>query len=171
MALGIDLSKFNSNLSCDVKDTGSIDALIKKLETVSAEINSQLDHLIERIVAFGVEREREYLQGYLHSNFTEGSAAIGKTGELYNSIRGSYDKRKKIGKITVGDHQTAMFVEFGTGLEGQMDPHPTGAPAGGFRQTKWVYYDPDLFQFFTTYGQASKPFVYNTYLDLLDMLG
>ena len=97
----------------------------------------------------------------------------GVTGSLENSI---FSKQRK-NKGTFGvESEYAKFVEYGTGIVGENNPHPEpgdweyNVPSehktldGG-----WVYYDEHLNRFQFTYGAVSKPFMYHTYYDLRDI--
>ena len=107
-------------------------------------------------------------------------------GPLYNSIqRGVFDKQKRVGYITAGEGLTtksglsyAVYVEYGTGdkvkpASSQTNTSPgtslfkpklnlpvKTAPAKS--EQRWVYFNERDNKFYTTSGQAPKPFMRTT---------
>ena len=101
------------------------------------------------------------------------------SGELYSSVGGYYSPTLNAGFIKVtSDH--AAFVEFGTGVVGQNNPHTNGeylskaawSYASGEKifttkdgRVGWIYpTDDGGFRF--TEGMESRPFMYETALEL-----
>lgn len=106
------------------------------------------------------------------------------TGELISSIHSAYVSSKKFGAVfcIVADSKHAMYVEFGTGIVGRSSPYPYPFPPG----VKWDYasgqtirqladgrygwfYERDGQVYFTE-GMPSRPFMYNTALDLVALV-
>lgn len=152
-------------ITINLNQPHSIKDAIKALEDQKAKLDRSLEVRITNLLEWGKQRELEYLNMMIR----------GKTGVLQDSICVKYDSETKTGRIIVGDSdpdkkamKAGFFVEFGTGIKGAQVPHPTGK--GEYDQKQWVYFDPDLEEFFTTTGQASKPFVYYTYMELLEKI-
>jgi len=149
-------------ITINLNQPQSIKDAIKALEDQKAKLDERLANRIRSLIEWGKQRELEYL----------GMFVSDKTGVLRESIATDFKEEIMTGYIQVGDadpnvkaQKAGFFVEFGTGIKGAQDPHPTGK--GEYDQKQWVYFDPDLEEFFTTTGQASKPFVYYTYMELL----
>lgn len=103
------------------------------------------------------------------------------TGELIQSLHSEYKGSTEHGAIfaVVADDESAVFVEFGTGIVGQKSPYPYPFPDG----VKWEYasgktirrladgrygwfYQDDNGDWWFTEGMPSRPFLYNTSLEL-----
>ena len=108
------------------------------------------------------------------------------TGELLNSIAGTYDREKHSGKIYSGAYY-AVYVEFGTGIIGDSNPHPEAKVNGweydinGHKENGWFYPEKDGpesnawspegrkaagVKLKWTMGMPARPFMYNTLRDL-----
>lgn len=104
------------------------------------------------------------------------------TGELISSIHSEYKDSTKTGAIfaVVADSSHAVFVEFGTGQRGEDKPYPYPLPEGvswdynvgkTIRQNSktgkyyWFYPGRDGLWHYTE-GMPSRPFLYNTSLEL-----
>lgn len=87
------------------------------------------------------------------------------TGQLADSIHGFYNTGTHIGIIHT-DVYYACYVEYGTGVVGQSNPHPE--PRGweydihGHGTKGWVYFSERDNDFHWTTGVPSRPFMYNT---------
>ena len=100
------------------------------------------------------------------------------TGELLNSVSGYYSPLLNAGYITV-DCNYAVFVEFGTGSVGEAEPYPgTAISKAGYHYTggtKYVttkdgkvgwFYPTDDGEWRFTEGMPSRPFMYETVLEM-----
>ena len=103
------------------------------------------------------------------------------TGELLGSIAGTYDKSSHSGTIYSGAYY-AVYVEFGTGIRGNSEPHPQADQNGWkYKETGWWYPEKDGpesnawhpngrkaagVKMKWTIGMPSRPFMYNTLRDL-----
>lgn len=108
------------------------------------------------------------------------------TGELLNSITGTYSKSEHEGTIYSGAYY-AVFVEFGTGIVGESNPHPIAGVQGWeydihkHGEAGWFYpakdgpesnaWHPDGrkaagVSLRWTKGIPARPFMYNTLRDL-----
>lgn len=106
------------------------------------------------------------------------------TGELISSIHSEYKGSQKGGAIfaVIADSDHAMFVEFGTGMIGQAKPYPYEFPEGvswqyasgkTIRQLadgRYGWFYPKDGQWYFTEGMPSRPFMYETSLELQDMV-
>lgn len=87
-----------------------------------------------------------------------------ESGELLGSIQGYYEPDKHVGVI-YSDCWYAIFVEYGTGIVGQQNPHPD-PPASWtydvneYGDAGWYYYDAEQGRGRWTKGQASARFLY-----------
>lgn len=132
-------------------------------------INEKLEELTRKISERGVEIGRAKI-GTLKAVFT---------GELQNSLHVEEGDGKAVFFI-VTDSEHAAFVEFGTGQMGQESPYPYPFPEG----VEWNYntgqtifeISPGKYGWFYkrdgkiyfTQGMASRPFMYETAVDLLE---
>lgn len=106
------------------------------------------------------------------------------TGELINSIHIDYGSSTKGTAIfyVVADSDHAAFVEFGTGQIGKEAPYPYPLPDGVMweyntgktifeispGQYGWFY--PRDGKWYFTQGMPSRPFMYETSLELMQMV-
>ena len=105
------------------------------------------------------------------------------TGELIASIHSEYKDSTKYGAIfaVVADSSHAVFVEFGTGQRGKDKPYPYPLPEGvswdynvgkTIRKNQvtgryfWFYPGQDG-KWHYTEGMPSRPFLYNTSMELI----
>lgn len=109
------------------------------------------------------------------------------TGALHDSIRGEYDASNHAGTIFAGEGledgygegSYAVYVEYGTGIIGETNPHPDPngyaydvndhGMAGWWYPSKNGTYRPKDgggIRLAWTRGMAARPFMYNTMLEL-----
>ena len=148
---------------------GGIKKAIKELEKYKREIHTKTQLLVQRLTDEGasIVRIKIVNMGAYYS------------GELLSSVDGYYSPTLNAGFVKVtNDH--AAFVEFGTGVKGQNSPHKNGeylskaawsyASGAKIFTTKdgrigWIYpTDDGGFRF--TEGMESRPFMYETALEL-----
>ena len=93
------------------------------------------------------------------------------TAELLTSVRTEHGRNR--GKIIV-DSPHGVYVEYGTGIVGQGKKkdakqsglkHPDPDKNIKYANYGWTYYDKD-YGYIYTEGMASRPFFYNSYLEL-----
>lgn len=161
---------FTSDLS-----VSGIDSLIKELENYKKNtLQNKIELFTRKLAEYGVE------QAKLH--IVDMDAIF--TSELVNSI---IPHRISGGNGTCvfyvqADSEHAAFVEFGTGYVGQSNPYPYPLPQGITweylvgRQVLanaregvygWFYAGKDGKVYFTD-GMESRPYMYETYLDLMN---
>lgn len=156
------MPKFKASLSAD-----SIRNLQKELEKYKDSLTDKCRLLAERLAERGVEIARVQV-AELDAIFT---------GELIQSLHSEYQGSTPYGAIfaVVADSSHAIYVEMGTGIVGAKHPYPGKLPvvyAQGktIRQLAdgrygWFYKDKDGNWWFTE-GMPSRPFLYNTSLEL-----
>lgn len=155
--------------------TSSIDAAIKEVKGRKQYLERRIRAACDEIAGRAVELCRANL-------LAETSK---QSGDLYNSIKAEvvYDGDRKGGKFRVllkADSKHALYVEFGSGIEGAKSPHPqAGKWKGGDYKEKgwytaaegkdmaqmygWVPLElPDGTIIYYTEGQPARPFMYKT---------
>lgn len=155
----------------NILSTSSVERLKNDLMKYQRDMEYKTKLLAERLAELGVEIARVQLAD-LDAIFT---------GELTQSIHSEYKGSLKNGVIfaVVADSKHSIFVEFGTGVVGKQDPYPYPFPEGvsweyatgkTIRQLidgryGWFYPSGDGKWYFTE-GMPSRPFMYNTALEL-----
>ena len=81
-----------------------------------------------------------------------------------------YNPKTRTGRIVSGAPYTSYF-EYGTGSVGQLNPHPDATGEWTYSTEGWWYTPDDGETFIWTYGQASKPFLWLTRMELQDRYG
>lgn len=157
------------NIPVNVFDPASVAKAIKMLHSYRQEVEQKTVMLAQRLTDLGADIAR--------IKIVEMGAVY--TGELLSGVNGYYSPTLNAGFIRVSsDH--AAFVEFGTGIVGQQNPHKNGeylalASWGYATGSKifttqdgkvgWIYpTDDGGFRF--TEGMGSRPFMYETALEL-----
>lgn len=154
----------NVTLSLD-----GIEKAIKELNDYAREVEQKTKLLVSNLTDLGADIARVKIVslGAIYS------------GELLSSVSGYFSPLLNAGFVRVtNDH--AAFVEFGTGVKGQASPHTNGeylskaawkyAVGGKIFTTQdgrvgWIYpTDDGGFRF--TEGMESRPFMYQTALEL-----
>lgn len=157
------------NIQVNIFDPKSIDKAIKKLNAYKLEVETKTRELAQRLIDLGADIVRMKIveMGAYYS------------GELLSGVDGYYSPTLNAGFIRVTSDHVA-FVEFGTGVVGQQNPHKNGeylskASWGYATGSKifttqdgrvgWIYpTDDGGFRF--TEGMESRPFMYETALEL-----
>ena len=150
-----------------------INGLIKELEGYKVNfLHEKFQELTRKIAERGVEIAK--------ANITTLDAIF--TGELLGSIHAK-EESAGAGKAVffiVADSEHAAFVEFGTGQVGKANSYPYPLPEG----VKWEYnsgkkiipigpgqygwfYPGDDGKWYFTQGMPSRPFMYETLLELM----
>ena len=150
-------------------DPSEIAKAIGEIQEYQKEIERKSRMFVEKLTDFGAEIARVKIVS-LGANYS---------GELLSSVDGYFSPLLNTGFVRVtSDH--AAFVEFGTGVVGQNSPHKNGeylaAAAWGYAtgpkifttkdgRVGWIYpTDDGSFRF--TEGMKSRPFLYETALEL-----
>lgn len=150
-------------------DPKSIEEAIEELQAYQKGVERNTRILVQRLTDFGVNLARVKIV----------SLGAFDTGELLSAVGGYYSPILNAGFVRVAsDH--AAFVEFGTGVVGQNSPHTNGeylakaswgyATGQKIFTTKngkvgWIY-PTDGGDFRFTEGMPSRPFLYQTALEL-----
>lgn len=150
-------------------DPESVAAAIEELQQYQKEVERKARQLVQRLTDFGVEMARVKIV----------SLDAIDTGELLSGVGGYYSPILNAGFVKVTSSHAA-FVEFGTGVIGQQNPHKNGeylakasweyATGQKIFTTKngkvgWIYpTDDGTFRF--TEGMKSRPFLYETAREL-----
>ena len=150
-------------------DPSSIAKAIKELNQYQKDVENKVRQLIQRLVDLGanVARVKIVEMGAYYS------------GELLSGVGGYFSPLLNSGWVKVTNNHAA-FVEFGTGVVGLANPHKNGeylskaswAYATGRTifttkdgRTGW-YYPTDNGEYRFTEGMKSRPFMYETALEL-----
>ena len=153
----------------------SIQNAIQELRSYQNSLEYKCRLLAEKLAEKGVEIARLQV--------TDLDAVF--TGDLMRSIHSEHVRDIKGGGVysVIADDESALFVEFGTGIVGQESPYPGELPDGvtweyasGKTIRKladgrygWFYRD-DNGQWWFTEGMPSRPFMYYTANELRDLI-
>lgn len=150
-------------------DPKSVEKAIKELQAYKKEVEQKARLLVQRLTDYGADIARIKIvdMGAVYS------------GELLSGVDGYFSPLLNAGFVKVTSDHVA-FVEFGTGVVGQQSPHTNGeylskaswgyATGQKIFTTKdgkvgWIYpTDDGGFRF--TEGMKSRPFMYQTALEL-----
>lgn len=139
--------------------TTEINRAIRELERYKKDFKRKWTALMDRLTEEGAEIAR--------TKVIQLDAVM--FGDLVNSIDGVYDPATGIGIIRAGAPH-AVFVEFGTGVKGQNNPHPE--PEGWKYDTNqhgeegWWYWGEWDSNWHWTQGMPSRPFMWETSKEL-----
>jgi hypothetical protein len=153
----------------DLNKKGGIESAIKELEAYKKSIREKTSLLVQKLTDYGAEIVRVKIV----------SMGAYYSGGLLSGVSGYYSPTLNAGFVKVtSDH--AAFVEFGTGVVGQNNSHKNGeylskaawSYASGAKifttqdgRVGWIYpTDDGGFRF--TEGMQSRPFMYETALEL-----
>ena len=156
------------NIAVKLDPQGIADA-IKEIRQYQKDVENKVRLLVQRLTDLGAEIARIKIV----------SMGAYYSGELLSGVDGYYSPTLNIGFVRVTSDHVA-FVEFGTGVVGQNNPHKNGeylsiaawqyAVGPKIFTTKdgrvgWIYpTDDGGFRF--TEGMKSRPFMYETALEL-----
>ncbi len=150
-------------------DPKSVASAIKELEKYKKDVEKKTRLLVQRLTDLGAEVVRVKIV----------SMGAYYSGELLSGVNGYYSPTLNAGFVKVTNDHVA-FVEFGTGVVGQANPHKNGeylAKAAWQYATGpkifttqdgrvgWIYPTDDGGYRFTE-GMESRPFMYETALEL-----
>ncbi len=157
------------NIQVNILDPKSVEKAIKELNAYKKEVETKTVALAQRLTDLGAEIVRMKIV----------SMGAYSSGELLSGVDGYFSPSLNAGFIRVTSDHVA-FVEFGTGVVGQQNPHQNGeylskASWGYATGSKifttqdgrvgWIYpTDDGGFRF--TEGMKSRPFMYETALEL-----
>lgn len=131
----------------------------RKVREYAADINLKQHKLVKQLTDSGAEIAR--------TEVIRLGAAY--TNELHDSIEGYYNPQNNVGIIYAGAWY-AVYVEFGTGIVGKRSPHPNHTgwdyDSKNHGDSGWWYFNHRDNQWHWTAGYKSRPFMYNTLVEL-----
>lgn len=147
----------------------------KVLKTIEMELSTEsINRAIREIRSFRKQLKDTCLE--LVQALTMEGAEIAKmqvaameavySGELEQSIQGMFFPSERCGFV-IADCPYAIYVEYGTGIVGESEPHPEAAgkwdyDVNGHGTKGWVYKNDKDGKFYWTQGYISRPFMLNT---------
>ena len=156
----------------------SITDAIEQIRKYQEELDSKVKEFTKRLAEEGVQIAK--------ANVVDLDAVF--TGELLGSISSEERPSGKNTSVYVikADSDHAIYVEIGTGMVGASSPYPGKLPVVYAQGKKfitlkesfgkypagtygWFYYKNG--QFFFTEGMPSRPFMYNTGVELRNKIG
>ena len=139
-------------------DTKEISRAIKDVKTYKKEFISKTRLFMSQLVDAGVRIASEEVV----------ELGAFDSGRLADSFQSTIMYTDGNGKgIIFTDCPWAAFVEFGTGVVGEQNPHPTmpwDYDTNNHGDAGWVYFTDGSFHW--TKGMPSRPFMYHTALEL-----
>jgi len=136
-----------------------INRAIREVEKYKAELNAKVSRLIEALTDYGVEVAKAQVR----------ELGAWYTGELESSIEGYFSPSVGVGIIKAGAPY-AVYVEFGTGVVGKSQPHPSPDDwrydINEHGESGWWYFNDYTGHPQWTKGMPSRPFMYNTVREL-----
>jgi hypothetical protein len=146
--------KFKINLN-----PREIDRLIKDIKQYKRELTEKVNLLIGELTDYGVEVAKAQVR----------ELGAWYTGELESSIEGYFSPSVGVGIIKAGAPY-AVYVEFGTGVVGKSQPHPSPDDwrydINEHGESGWWYFNDNTGRMQWTKGMPSRPFMYNTAREL-----
>ena len=137
-----------------VVSLGNVDEAIRQLDEYEKKVQQNIAEFLVKLLEAGVDIAR--------GKIIELDAI--DSGELHSSIKYTLYKEGEKGLLFT-DCQHACFVEFGTGIVGANDPHPTlpwEYDTNGHGDDGWYYYDDVQGRVRFTKGMPSRPFLFET---------
>lgn len=148
------MPKFKINLN-----PREIDRLIKDIKQYKRELTEKVNLLIGELTDYGVEVAKAQVR----------ELGAWYTGELESSIEGYFSPSVGVGIIKAGAPY-AVYVEFGTGVVGKSQPHPSPDDwrydINEHGESGWWYFNDYTGHPQWTKGMPSRPFMYNTAREL-----
>lgn len=144
-------------------DAASIQSAIDQVKDIQYRLQPALNRLVEQMALRGVDIARATLLEFDRPAYD--------TGELYESIQANVNG----GEATVAAQAYyAAYVEFGTGMPGQVSANnpgmldPRQKDTGTYSNGGWVYFNDRIGDFVFTTGMEGRPFMYMTYNELME---
>lgn len=148
-------------------DTASVIRAIREVEKYRDDLKNAIQQLVRTLTEDGREAAVMNVVGL-------GAFDTGELADTSFHTRGYYSSDYNIG-IIYTDSYYAVFVEYGTGIVGLNGPQHPFLPAGWVHDHNnhgdkgWVYVSNRDGLFHWTKGQPSRPFMYQTYMELIQM--
>lgn len=150
-------------ITVDPLDAKSIQNAIDQIKEIQGRIVPALEKLVAEMAKKGVEIAKATLLEFDRPAFD--------TGELHDSIEAFVNGSEA---TVSAQAYYAAYVEFGTGLPGQVSANnpamrdPRQKDTGTYHDGGWVYFNDRIGQFVFTYGMEGRPFMYMTYKELIE---
>ena len=136
-----------------------INRAIREVEKYKRELTEKVNLLIGELTDYGVEVAKAQVR----------ELGAWYTGELESSIEGYFSPSVGVGIIKAGAPY-AVYVEFGTGVVGKSQPHPSPDDwrydINEHGESGWWYFNDNTGRMQWTKGMPSRPFMYNTAREL-----
>lgn len=138
-----------------------IQLAIQEIESYKQDLNRKCQLLVQTLTEQGIEIAKVNVR----------TLGAFYTGELEASINGYYSPSLGTG-IIYADSFYAVWAEFGSGIQGKSTQHPKASESGyvydvnDHGQEGWVYFNTRDGKFHWTDGMPSRPFLYNTVMEL-----
>ena len=158
-----------TTITVNLNESGSVKKAIKDLKKYKKKLEKNTGLLVQKLTDMGAKLVRVKIV----------SMGAYYSGELLSGVTGYYSPTLNAGFVKVASDHVA-FVEFGTGIVGQNSPHKNGeylakaawSYASGTKifttksgKVGWIY-PTDNGEFRFTEGMKSRPFMYETVLEL-----
>ena len=158
-----------TTITVNLNESGSVKKAIKDLKKYKKKLEKNTGLLVQKLTDMGAKLVRVKIVGM----------GAYYSGELLSGVTGYYSPTLNAGFVKVASDHVA-FVEFGTGIVGQNSPHKNGeylakaawSYASGTKifttksgKVGWIY-PTDNGEFRFTEGMKSRPFMYETVLEL-----
>lgn len=136
--------------------TKSINQAIREIRSFRDELRRKCWELVETLTIEGAEIAKMQVT----------SMEAFDTGELEESIKGMFFPSERCGFV-IAEAPYAIFVEYGTGIVGENNPHPEADGNYDYDvhqhgESGWVYKNGKDGKYYWTKGFISRPFMYNT---------
>lgn len=145
-------------------DLNHINKTIENLNKFSEQYTRCIDDGLDEVAIKTKAKAREYLAS--HPSKKSGSLIASDVANKLEVEEIGWGTERVIRVSSSSDH--ADFVEFGTGIVGQENPHPN--PDGweydvnGHGEAGWIYIDKLENKKRWTAGMEARPYIYPTYL-------
>ena len=145
--------------------TESINKAIKEIQAYQKEIERKTKIFAQRLAQEGVQVAKMQLLSFGFSDTSTGKLLNSinfKSGDIFGNDTASF--------YVYSDCEYAIFVELGTGLTGEENPHKEANnfsweyDSHGHGEEGWFYYKDGKLHW--TRGLPARPFMYNTATEL-----
>ena len=158
-------------VTIDLWDLNSTRKSLAKLGTLDRAIERAISDAIDEVMEWAYNRMLVEMSSFPTMNGTLLSSNLAQTLSKRRFTNGF--------EIEVSG-EYGLYVEFGTGIVGKENPHPSkydfggeyglsDYDSGGYGHVGWYYFDADGKRQWTK-GMPARPFMYNTYLYIRRMM-
>lgn len=152
----------SKTIKIDLFDSRSIRKAVNSVRDYEKEFLKACTRALEALTERGVNVAKIAIVAF---------GAVGYTGNLEAGIQGLFNSATRQG-IIFSDTYYAAFVEYGTGIVGELMPHPEAEEDGwqydinNHGAEGWLYYNENDGKRHRTWGYVARPFLYETRLQL-----